>query len=173
MNSLQILAQIIGLFASVAMITAIQVKEKKDLFLIFNIIAKILYGINFAVLAEFAGTSTQIIGLIITIISYIYAKKKLTLPKWLAGIFVLVTIISGIISCKRIIGIIAIICGIIYALIISSNNMKKIRKLNFIQSLLWTIYDFIIGAYTASFSSAFVFISTVIAIYKYDFKSNE
>ena len=67
----------------------------------------------------------------------------------------------------------AIICGITYALIVSSKNMKKIRGLNFIQSLLWTIYDFLIGAYTASISSAFVFISTVIAIFRYDFKKQD
>ena len=166
-------AQIIGLIASIIMITAIQVKEKKDLFLILNILVKMLYAINFALLAEFAGTSTQIIGLIITVIAYIYAKKKIEIPKWLTCVFVAVTLISGVATCKRIVGIMAIACGITYALIISSKNMKKIRGLNFIQSLLWTIYDFIIGAYTASISSAFVFISTVIAIYRYDFKKDK
>ena len=166
-------AQIIGLIASIIMITAIQVKEKKDLFLILNILVKMLYAINFALLSEFAGTSTQIIGLIITVIAYIYAKKKIEIPKWLTCVFVAVTLISGVATCKRLVGIIAIACGITYALIISSKNMKKIRGLNFIQSLLWTIYDFIIGAYTASISSAFVFISTVIAIYRYDFKKDK
>ena len=163
-------AQIIGLIASIIMITAIQIKEKKDLFLILNIIVKILYGINFALLSEFAGTTTQLIGLIITIIAYIYAKKESTIPKWLTAVFIVITVLFGIINCKKLVGILAIICGITYALIVSSKNMKKIRNLNFIQSLLWTIYDFIIGAYTASFSSAFVFISTVIAIFRYDLK---
>ena len=166
-------AQIIGLIASIIMIIAIQVKEKKDLFLILNIIVKILYGANFALLNEYAGTATQLIGLIITIIAYIFAKKKRDIPKWLTYIFIAITIICGIITCKRLVGIMAIVCGITYALIVSSKNMKKIRKLNFIQSLLWTIYDFIIGAFTASISSAFVFVSTVIAIYRYDFKERK
>ncbi len=166
-------AQIIGLIASIMMILAIQVKEKKDLFLILNILVKILYAINFALLAEYAGTTTQIVGLVITIIAYIYAKKKIEIPKWLTCVFVAVTLISGIATCKRLVGIMAIVCGITYALIVSSKNMKKIRVLNFIQSLLWTIYDFIIGAYTASISSAFVFISTIIAIIRYDFKKQE
>ena len=46
--------------------------------------------------------------------------------------------------------------------------MRNIRKLNIIQSLLWTIYDLLVKAYTASISSAFVFISTLIAIFRYD-----
>ena len=163
-------AQIVGLIASIIMITAIQVKEKKELFLILNIIVKILYGINFALLNEYAGTVTQLIGLIITVIAYIYTKRKLDIPKWLTYIFISITIICGIITCKRLVGIMAIVCGITYALIVSSKNMKKIRKLNFIQALLWTIYDFIIGAFTASISSAFVFISTIIAIFRYDLK---
>lgn len=166
-------AQIIGLIASIIMITAIQVKEKKDLFLILNILVKILYAINFALLAEYAGTSTQIIGLIITVIAYICNKKNFEIPKWLTCVFVVITLITGIATCKRLVGIMSIVCGITYALIVSSNNMKKIRGLNFIQSLLWTVYDFIIGAYTASISSAFVFISTVIAIYRYDFKKDK
>ena len=172
MNLLNDPAQIVGLIASIIMITAIQVKNKKTLFLILNILVKVLYSINFALLAEFAGTVTQIIGLVITIIAYIYAKKEITIPKWVTAIFIAVTVICGIFTCKRLVGIMAIICGITYALIVSSKNMKNIRKLNFIQSLLWTIYDFIIGAYTASVSSAFVFVSTVIAIFRYDIKKN-
>ena len=62
----------------------------------------------------------------------------------------------------------AILCGITYALIVASKNMKNIRKLNLAQALLWTIYDLIIKAYTASLSSAFVLISTGIAIVRYD-----
>lgn len=65
----------------------------------------------------------------------------------------------------------AIGCGITYSLIIASKNMKTIRKLNLLQSLLWTIYDLIICAYTASISSGFVFVSTSIAIFRYDIKS--
>ena len=172
MNLLNDPAQIVGLIASIIMITAIQVKNKKTLFLILNILVKVLYSINFALLAEFAGTVTQIIGLVITIIAYIYAKKEITIPKWVTAIFIAVTVICGIFTCKRLVCIMAIICGITYALIVSSKNMKNIRKLNFIQSLLWTIYDFIIGAYTASVSSAFVFVSTVIAIFRYDIKKN-
>ena len=64
--------------------------------------------------------------------------------------------------------LLAIGAGITYALIVASNNMKTIRKLNLIQSLLWTIYDLIICAYTASISSIFVFVSTLIAIFRYD-----
>ena len=163
-------AQLIGLIASMIMITAIQIKEKKDLFLILNIIVKILYGINFALLSEFAGTTTQIIGLVITLIAYIYTKREIVIPKYLTYIFIAITVIFGFFTCKRLVGLLAIMCGITYALIVSSKNMKRIRGLNFIQSLLWTIYDFTIGAYTASFSSSFVFISTVIAIFRYDLK---
>ena len=165
-------AQIIGLIAAIMMIIAIQVKDKKSLFLIFNILGKSLFGINYAMLGEFAGTVTQIISLIITLIAYIYTKKKIPIPKWMACIFISIITIAGAFTCKRLIGIVAIICGITYALIVSSKNMKNIRKLNFIQSLLWTIYDYIIGAYTASAFSAVVFISTIIAIYRYDLKKN-
>lgn len=37
-----------------------------------------------------------------------------------------------------------------------------------IQVFLWIIYNFVISAYTASISSVFVFVSTLIAIIRYD-----
>ncbi len=161
-------AQIIGLIASIIMIGAIQVKEKKNLYLILNILVKILYGINFALLSAYSGTITQVIGLVITVVAYIYTKKSLEIPKWLTTIFIMVTIIAGIFTYSNIYSFMAILCGITYALIVASKNMKNIRKLNLAQALLWTIYDLIIKAYTASLSSTFVLISTGIAIVRYD-----
>ncbi len=162
------LAQIIGLIASIMMITSIQVKDKKNLYLILNLFAKIFYGINFILLSAYSATVTQIIGLIITIVAYIYARKNLNVPRWLTIIFIIVTIIGGIFTYNNIYSFMAIGCGITYALIMTSKNMRNIRKLNIIQSLLWTIYDLLVKAYTASISSAFVFISTLIAILRYD-----
>ncbi len=165
---MDILAQIIGLIASIIMIVAIQVKDKKKLYLILNILVKVLYGFNFLLLNAYSGTITQIIGLVITIVAYIYTKKDLNIPKYLTFAFIVVTLIGGIFTYNNIYNLMAICCGITYALIVTCKNMKTIRKLNLLQSLLWTIYDLIINAYTASISSAFVFISTVIAIFRYD-----
>ena len=170
---MDILAQIIGLIASMIMIVAIQVKDRKNLYLILNILVKILYGINFALLSAYSGTITQLIGLIITIVAYIYTKKNLNIPKWLTAIFIVITLIGGIITYNNIYSFMAISCGITYALIVASKNMKTIRKLNLAQALLWTIYDLIINAYTASISSAFVVISTLIAIFRYDILKKE
>ncbi len=165
---MEIFAQITGLIASIIMIVAIQVKEKRKLYLILNILAKVFYGLNFSLLNAYSGTITQIIGLVITVVAYIYAKKDLNVPKYLTVAFIVVTLIGGIFTYNNIYSLMAICCGITYALIIAGRNMKTIRKLNLVQSLLWTIYDLIINAYTASISSAFVFISTTIAIFRYD-----
>lgn len=164
------IAQIIGLIASAINITAIQVKDKKSLYLALSVLVKLLYAINIAMLAEYAGMVTQLISVVITIIAFIYAKKVKDIPKWMTGIFIGATVLCGILTCKRLVGIMAIMCGITYALIVSSKNMKNIRRLTLIQSILWTTYDFLIGAYTASISSAFVFVSTIIAILRYDIK---
>lgn len=162
-----ILAQIMGLIASIIMILGIQVKEKKYICLIF-IVAKIFYGINFVLLSAYSGAINQIIGLVITVVSYIYTKRNKKIPLWISFIFIIITLIGGAFTYSNIYSLLAIGAGITYALIVASNNMKTIRKLNLIQSLLWTIYDLIISAYTASISSVFVFVSTLIAIFRYD-----
>lgn len=165
---MNILAQVIGLIASIIMIGAIQVKSKKNLYLILNIIAKTLYGINFIILGAYSGTITQAIGLVITIVAYVYTKKSSVVPKFLTIIFIIVTLIGGIFTYNNIYSLMAIGCGITYALIVASKNMKNIRKLNLIQAFLWIIYNFVVKAYTSSISSAFVFVSTLIAIFRYD-----
>ncbi len=165
---MNILAQVIGLIASIIMIGAIQVKSKKNLYLILNIVAKILYSINFIILGAYSGTITQAIGLVITIVAYMYTKKDKTISKGLTVIFIIVTLIGGIITYNNIYSLMAIGCGITYALIVASKNMKNIRKLNLIQAFLWIIYNFVVSAYTASISSVFVFVSTLIAIFRYD-----
>ncbi len=162
-----ILAQIIGLIASIVMILGIQVKEKKYICLIF-IVAKIFYGINFALLSAYSGAINQIIGLVITVVSYIYTKRNKKIPLWISSVFIIITLIGGFFTYSNIYSLLAIGAGITYALIVASNDMKTIRKLNLIQALLWTIYDLIISAYTASISSVFVFVSTLIAIFRYD-----
>jgi len=164
---------IIGLIGSTMMIVAIQVRYKKNLYLILNILIKILFGINFALLSAYAGTITQLIGLIITIIAYAYTKKNIDIPKWLTGIFIVVTLISGIFTYNNIYSLMAIACGIIYALMVASKNMKTIRKLDLVRNFLWITYDLIIEAYTASISTTFVFVSTLIAIIRYDVLNKE
>lgn len=169
---MNIIAQITGLVASIIMIGAIQVKDKKNVYLILNILAKILYGINFALLSAYSGVITQVIGLGITVVSYVYTKKTKSIPKWLTAVFIIITLIGGAFTYNNIYSFMAIGCGITYALIVASKNMKMIRKLNLVQALLWTIYDLMISAYTASISSAFVFVSTLIAMVRYDIIEN-
>lgn len=167
------LAQIMGLMASITMIISIQIKDKKNIYLMLNILAKILYGINFTLLGAYSATMTQLIGLVITIVAYGYTKKERTIPKWLIVVFIIVTLVGGIFTYDNLYSLMAIGCGITYALIITSKNMKAIRKLNILQALLWTIYDLIVCAYTACISSAFVLISTLIAIFRYDRKNSK
>ena len=70
-----VLAQIVGLIASIILILGIQVKEKKYICIMF-IIAKIFYGINLALLNAYSGAINQVIGLVITVVSYIYTNKN-------------------------------------------------------------------------------------------------
>ena len=129
------IAQIIGLIASAIIITAIQVKDKKSLYLALSVLVKLLYAINIAMLAEYAGMVTQLLSVVITIIAFIYAKKVKDIPKWITGIFIGVTVLCGIITCKRVVGIMAIMCGFInlvllafLATLLYRNDTKQMIK---------------------------------------------
>ena len=47
---------------------------------------------------------------------------------------------------------------------------KNIRKISLINIVLWVIYDIIYLAYTAAISDVFTTVSTIVGIYRFDFK---
>ena len=70
------------------------------------------------------------------------------------------------------IDILPIICSVLYSLIIVQSKEKIIRILSLINIILWLIYDFYFLAYVAAISDILVVVSTLIGMYRFDFKKN-
>ena len=79
-------------------------------------------------------------------------------------------ITCGVAFYRQVIDILPIVCSVLYTLTIVQKKEKNIRSLTLITTILWLIYDFIVGAYTAAISNIIFCISNLIAIFKYDIK---
>lgn len=164
-----IIAQILGILGAGSAIIATQMKDKKKYLLLYAI-SYAFFIINMVLLKAYAGATNCFILMILTIISSKYEKKEM--PRWLMAIFAVIILIGNYITYKDIYSLLPAIASYIYLIILISKNMKVVRKSTLLLRALWSVYDFIVMAYTTFALDMFSVISTIIAIYKYDIKKN-
>lgn len=148
-----------------------QMKHKKQIIFLF-ILANLFSSINFLLLESYSGALICGFAIIQTLINKIFENKGIKIPKVIIGIYILISIILGGITYTNYIDILPIICSILYTLTILQEKERNIRKISFLNILLWVVYDIASKAYTASLSDIFDTISTLIGIYRFDVKKN-
>lgn len=170
-----VIAQITGAFALLANVVGIQSKKKVQILKAF-VGAGLLFAVSFIFLGAYAGAVACFIASIQTIVNYIFTSKKKKFPVSLIAVFIIVSVISGVVVYQNIYDVLPILTGAVFVLIIVQERESRIRKLTLLNLLLWITYDFLIGAYVASASDLAFIISTVVAIVRLDFikqKPNE
>lgn len=162
-----IIAQILGIIGAGLAMVAAQMKSKKK-YLLFYALSYAFFIVNMILLKAYAGAVNCFILMLLTIISTRYEKKKF--PNLLLAIFIVVILIGNIITYNNIFSLLPAVASYIYLIILLSKNMKNIRLSTVILRLLWAFYDFIVKAYTTFALDIFSFISSLIAIYRFDIK---
>lgn len=166
-----ILAQVFGTLMLIVNVLAMQMKDKKNI--IFMLLLANLFAVfNFIFLKGYSGAIICGFAIIQTLINNFYEKKGKKLPFPLLIIFIIISIVLGSLTFKNIIDILPIICSVLYSLIIVQSKEKIIRILSLINIILWLIYDFYFLAYVAAISDILVVVSTLIGMYRFDFKKN-
>lgn len=163
-----IAAQIVAFLALIANVIAIQLK-KKERILFFWIFAAFLFTLSFIFLQAYSGAIACAIAGIQTIISYFFEKRNKKFPFWLVIISIFVSLLAGFFTYHQPLDLLPIIASIVYVSSIIQTQEKFIRQLTLLNLFIWIIYDLIIGAYVTSISDAIFIISTIIAIFRYDF----
>lgn len=164
-----ILAQIFGIFVIIFNVIAMQMKHKNQIFFML-IFVSIFSALNFILLKSYSGCFICLFAIIQIIINYCLGKKNKPIPKILVGLYIIISIIIGTFTYKTYIDILPIICSILYTITILQKNEKRIRLISLINIILWIIYDFVSCAYTAGIADILTLVSTLIGIYRYDYK---
>lgn len=158
-----ILAQIIGVIVLVITVTSIQFKTKEKI-LICQIIANVLVAVQYFLLNALTGAVVAIINVIRCIIFYYYKKKNKKPSIIFLTIFIIVAIVSGILTCQNVFSIIPIIATIVFTYGLWQDNVKVTRICTAITAGNWTIYNIIVKAFAGALQSVAECSSAIIAM---------
>lgn len=161
------LAQVISLIGIAINIACMQLKEKRRI-LFFLMITNFLFALNFALLQAYSGALICLVAGIQTFLTYTYQTKNKEFPKILIFVFLVISIVCGLLSYETNLDILPMISSVLYTLSIIQKKEKHLRVISLLNILVWIIYDFIVGAVAAGISNVFLSISTIIAIIRYD-----
>lgn len=167
-----LIAQSFGILVIIANVISMQMKSKKQIIFMF-ILANLFSAINFVLLNSYSGAIICVFAIIQTLINKLFDRNNKKVPKIIIILYIVISIALGIITFERFIDILPIICSILYTLSIIQDKEKNIRKITFFNIVLWIVYDITCKAYTASISDALMTISTIIGIYRFDYKKEK
>lgn len=167
-----IAAQFFGILVIIANVISMQMKKKKQIIFMF-ILANSFSSINFILLQSYSGAIICFFTIIQTFINKSFENKKQQVPKILILIYIIVSIILGVITFNHIIDVLPIICSILYTITIIQDKEKNIRIISLVNIILWIIYDLVCQAYTAAISDLLMTISTIIGMYRFDYEKNK
>lgn len=172
MFNMFIMAQIVGIFATVCSLVIVQFKNIRHI-LIGEIAANLLVSINYAMLGGISGAGVCMLAIAQTVWIYFYTKKDRTFPIPATIICILGYTAISIFSYGGWISIISWLAAIAYALSVVQTQSSKYRIYMLINSALWVAYDIFTGAYTTIITHGFLIVSILAAMIRMDRKQNE
>lgn len=164
-----IVAQIFGILVIITNVLAMQMKDKKQIILLF-VFANLFSAVNFLLLQSYTGTIICIFAIVQTLVNKVFENKNKNIPIGVILCYVIISIILGLLTFASFIDIIPIVCSILYTITIIQKEEKNIRRITLVNIILWIVYDIICSAYTAALSDSLTTISTIVGMYRLDYK---
>lgn len=170
-----IIAQILGLVATVTSMSVYQFKNEK-IILMGQFLTNLLMAINFGLLGGLSGAWICMVAAVETILIYVVNKKcnekKKLIKNIIVIVFVAIYIVGTIITFKSWPDIMVCVCAMLYTASIVQENSGKIRKVMFFNASLWIIYDITIGAWTGIITHGLTLASIVTGMIRLDRKKS-
>lgn len=154
-----VIGNIISFIASIIMVYAGYIKEKKKI-LFMQIIQISLSVVSNLVLGGYTGAIINALSCVRDILCY---KDKLGVKEKIILIFLSVTL-TLIFNNLGWIGLLPLMSTTVYIIFMNVRDVKKFKYLTIYTMLMWLIYEFYIKSYTSSVFDFFTIISCVIAL---------
>lgn len=164
-----IIGQIIGIFAMILNIIAVQFKKPRQLF-ICRLIGCCLWALNFLLL----GSPTGAIMNMLDVVRSIFLLNKRTSTKPFLWITLALFVVAGLVtmdytfSFMMIIDILIIISQLVDTAGMWTNNFKVIRYCQlFAISPVWLVHNIVVFSIGGILTESFTIVSTIIAMFRY------
>jgi hypothetical protein len=178
MDTIEIIAQAIGIVAMVMNILSYQQKSQKGI-IFFQLCGGTLFSINFLLLGAYVGSMLNIIGVIRAVIYLNKDKLHANHPLWVLGLsaaFLSAYVLTFTVFGKEptpfdlFIEALPVLSMILSTVSFSMKSAKAVRILSLIGSPCWLVYNIFAGAIGAICCEIICEISIIIGILRYDIK---
>lgn len=167
---MKVLPQVIGAVAVVMFLLSYQQKSRSRIIL-FNVISRVLYILQYILLGAFAGAALDVLGAV----SAFAAGKKHTrfIRKHTKGIFLAINAViiltGGAIAIynKSWLDVFSIAGVLLHTGAFWMSDEKKIRYVSLIGTPCWFVYNFMSRAYGSAVGDALTMGSIILAILKF------
>ena len=140
-------------------------KEKRQI-LYMQIIAYIFFTIHYYLLSGITGAICNLIGLFALITIYIFEKYKLKDKLFASTIFILLLLIINIITFQNFFSIFPMIASIIVIISFLDDNENSIRIIGVVAALCWLFYAIAYKSYIAIVFEIITLANVCIALFK-------
>lgn len=171
----EIIAMIVGVIA-VTLYFLGYLQKKRQNIILFNVTSRILYILQYILLGAFSGAALDVAGAVSSILAE--RKNKISLIKKHTKLFVIIMdiiiVIVGLFLYKSIFDVLPIIGVLLHTTAFWIDDEKAIRRVSFLGSPFWLVYNFVSGAYPSCIGDILSMVSIAIAMVRYgDFKKKE
>ena len=165
-----LLAQIIGVFAVITFLLSYQQKKRKNI-IVWNATSRILYILQYLMLGAFEGVVLDILGTVSSVAAQKKDSKiiKKNLIFFIIGINLLI-LTAGLFLYENIFSVFPIVGVILHTSAFWITEEKIIRRVSFIGSPFWLVYNLANLAYGSAIGDILSMISIGTAIYRYDIR---
>ena len=163
------IANLVGILAVIAFVLSYQQKNRRGIVLC-NVISRGLY-VQYLLLFAFEGAILDIVGMLASILAQ--NKEKNLIKKHLKAVVIginLVIVATGFLLYKNIFSLLPMFGVLLHTGAFWLDNEKQIRRISFLGSPFWLVYNLISQAYGSAIGDVLTMVSIGVAMYRYDFK---
>ena len=160
-----IIAQILGLTATLILCLSYTVKNKKT-FLLLSFFGETVYGLSFIFVNSLGTGLIALLSCLQSICFYFYDKKGIVMPKLIALIFATSFVLVGVSLMQTLWDLIPVILYVWFTFSLYQTEVKSIRIMYVIPNTILAVYDIVVMAYASAFEDGFeaLFLLSVILI---------
>ena len=167
------IAFIVGILAVTLYFLGYLQKKRRNI-IIINATSRLLYIIQYILLGAIEGAVLDIAGIVSSLLAQ--RKDNSFIKKHLKAVVVAVNIfiiIMGLTLYKNIFSLLPIIGVLLHTGAFWIDNEKQIRRVSFLGSPFWLVYNFVSGAYGSCIGDVLSMISIGISMIRYDIKGEK
>lgn len=162
---LAIVANICSILSLVAVVAS-YLLENKTQYLVAQVVANCLYGLQYTCLGGWSGVASSILAATRTVTFYIIDRRNKKPSVFLLIFFEVIILAFGILTYKDITSLIPVITGCLFTWASWQPSYKIICISGIIAGILWCIYNYYIGAYISIIASILEFCASLAGLIK-------